>query len=40
MKKLAMFHAHLDECKQCANNPFALCSKGAQLLLAATKETQ
>lgn len=26
------FHAHLDECQQCANHPFALCAEGAKLL--------
>jgi len=29
------FHAHLDECKQCRDNPFGLCKKGAELLQAA-----
>lgn len=28
----ADFHAHLDECQQCANHPFELCSEGARLL--------
>jgi len=28
----AAFHAHLDDCQQCANHPFALCSEGARLL--------
>lgn len=26
------FHAHLDECKQCREHPFALCSVGGSLL--------
>jgi hypothetical protein len=26
------FHAHLDECRQCRDNPFALCLEGARLL--------
>jgi hypothetical protein len=26
------FHAHLDECRQCRHNPFALCLEGARLL--------
>ena len=26
------FDKHLDECKQCANNPFALCPKGERAL--------
>lgn len=26
------FHAHLDTCGQCRNNPFGLCSTGARLL--------
>lgn len=25
-------HAHLDECAQCRNNPFNLCTMGAMLL--------
>ena len=28
------FHQHLDECKQCRNNPFALCAKGHMLLIS------
>jgi hypothetical protein len=26
------FHAHLDECKQCREHPFGLCSTGSRLL--------
>ena len=26
------FHNHLDECRQCRDNPFALCAKGHELL--------
>jgi hypothetical protein len=26
------FHAHLDVCHQCCNNPMALCAKGDMLL--------
>lgn len=26
------FHAHLDVCKQCANNPFDLCPEGVKRL--------
>ncbi len=26
------FHAHLDACKQCEKNPFALCAVGARLI--------
>lgn len=26
------FHAHLDECKQCREQPFDLCPTGAELL--------
>lgn len=26
------FHAHLDGCKQCRENPFKLCARGHQLL--------
>ena len=29
------FHDHLDNCRQCANNPFELCAEGAKLLDAA-----
>lgn len=29
------FHSHLDECKQCRDNPFKLCSIGHTLLLKA-----
>lgn len=31
----AAFHEHLDECEQCEQHPFALCSTGARLLQAA-----
>lgn len=33
------FHAHLDVCKQCANNPFRLCATGDRLLVEAAKES-
>jgi hypothetical protein len=33
------FHAHLDECEQCRNHPFELCSKGAQLLVQTSEES-
>ncbi len=26
------FHKHLDECKQCKEQPFNLCSKGKELI--------
>lgn len=26
------FHVHLDECGQCRNNPFNLCSKGREII--------
>ena len=29
------WHAHLDDCEQCRDNPFALCSIGHRLLYAA-----
>jgi hypothetical protein len=29
------FHAHLDVCRQCRDNPFGLCRTGADLLFAA-----
>jgi hypothetical protein len=32
------FHKHLDECKQCRENPFALCFVGTLLLDAAAAE--
>lgn len=28
----AAFHAHLDECQRCANEPFNLCATRARLL--------
>jgi hypothetical protein len=31
-EKIAKFHTHLDECEQCRNHPFELCSIGASLL--------
>lgn len=31
--KINAFHAHLDQCEQCRNNPFGLCETGAKLLL-------
>ncbi len=37
-KRITNFYDHLDVCKQCADNPFALCVEGAKLLReAATK---
>lgn len=30
-----VFEAHLDECKQCRENPFDLCAVGIPLLQAA-----
>lgn len=35
MTPSAQFHAHLDRCKRCAEQPFNLCPVGAQLLGAA-----
>jgi hypothetical protein len=35
--RIDLFHAHLDLCSQCKNNPFNLCSIGATLLLQAWK---
>jgi len=38
-QRIDRFHAHLDICSQCRNNPFGLCSTGAKLLKeAATGE--
>ena len=28
------FHAHLDICEQCRENPFDLCDEGAKLLIS------
>lgn len=28
----AAFHAHLDECERCENQPFNMCPEGARLL--------
>ena len=33
--KKQSFHEHLDECSQCANNPFNLCAIGEKLLIEA-----
>ena len=30
--EVADFHKHLDECKQCRENPFGLCPKGVILI--------
>ena len=30
----AAFHRHLDECAQCRNNPFDLCSAGHILIVS------
>jgi hypothetical protein len=32
------FHAHLDECARCEENPFGLCATGADALAAAVEE--
>ena len=32
------FHAHLDACKQCRDNPFGLCKTGEALLVATSEE--
>lgn len=32
MKNADDFHAHLDKCMQCRENPFDLCPKGHELL--------
>jgi hypothetical protein len=34
MEAINTFHAHLDICKQCAENPFDLCKEGLALLKA------
>jgi hypothetical protein len=34
------FHAHLDNCRQCRNNPFELCAVGRALAAAALKELE
>ena len=33
------FHAHLDVCKRCADEPFNLCPVGANLLQRAAEAT-
>jgi hypothetical protein len=35
MPEVDAFHAHLDCCKQCMNNPFDLCAEGRRLINAA-----
>lgn len=37
-KDVIPFHAHLDECKQCREQPFNLCMNGAVLLEASALE--
>jgi len=32
------FHAHLDECERCRDNPFDLCPKGYVLLTEVVPE--
>lgn len=32
MDRIERFHKHLDECQQCREQPFNLCSLGADLL--------
>lgn len=32
---LAAFHAHLDDCKRCREQPFSLCEAGARILAGA-----
>lgn len=31
-EQIDRFHAHLDDCSQCRNNPFALCPIGVTLI--------
>lgn len=38
LPKVNQFHDHLDVCAQCANNPFALCPRGAKLLGQSVEE--
>ena len=38
MSDESKFHDHLDECKQCREHPFALCTTGATLLRAEVTE--
>lgn len=35
---IAAFHAHLDGCRRCEQQPFNLCPVGARLLRAATED--
>jgi hypothetical protein len=39
MNKLGEYHAHLDICKQCAEQPFDLCVRGQKLIREAAKES-
>lgn len=34
------FHAHLDECEQCRDEPFNLCAEGARLLLEGARNVE
>lgn len=37
-RNIDAFHAHLDECEQCREEPFNLCPMGAELIVEITKE--
>lgn len=39
-EQMERFHAHLDECDQCRNHPFALCAKGGPLLRATVDDSE
>lgn len=38
MSNANVFHAHLDECERCRNQPFNLCPVGALKLEAAARD--
>jgi len=37
MAEVDSFHAHLDTCKQCAEQPFNLCAEGTKLIYATVR---
>ncbi len=34
------FHAHLEKCKQCMNQPFNLCRTGANLMILTARDPE
>lgn len=38
--RLRAFHAHLDQCQRCRDQPFDMCVVGRVLLMATVKEVR